>query len=174
MSMYLNRAVRKLPKKDRPKNRAELLALRPEKDFGPGKTKQSFKDETNINRLLGRAQRDGTLSWLEKHGPNLADYGESTGLTLFEAQLRIKAGKEAFMQLPSEVRKEFKQDPRAFYEYAIKHKKDLAKRLPALAEPGRQMIDASGRSDPTTEREAAAKAAEATAGSETKPTEDPT
>lgn len=130
-----------------PMGRDELLELVPEKDYSDGRTKQSFKDETNINRLLARAQKAGALSHLEKYEPV---YGDFADFDFFEAQRMIVRGREAFDELPAEVRKEFHNSPQAFYEFVNDpaNKDDLAKKLPALAAPGRQNIDVSGRSEP--------------------------
>ena len=42
-------------------SREELLALRDEPVYGPGRTKQSFKDSTDINKILKKAQKAGIL-----------------------------------------------------------------------------------------------------------------
>lgn len=176
MSYKLAQAIDALPKKDKPKTRADVLALTPEKVYDDGKTIESFQGETDINRLLARAQRSGTLSWLEKHADNIDNYGEAPGLSLLEAQLRIRRGREAFDELPSEIRREFRNSPLDFYKYVHdpENRDNLAQKLPALAKPGRQNIDASGKSDPRSERDIAAEAAEASVASETTATEDPT
>jgi hypothetical protein len=120
----------------------------PEKDYSDGLTKQSFKDECNINKLLQRAQRSGTLSHLEKFE---GMYGEMADFDMLEAQIRLRRGQEAFDRLPSEIRREFNQSPAEFFRFVNDpaNKDDLAKKLPALAKPGRQNIDVSGKTDPT-------------------------
>ena len=130
-----------------PKTRQEYLALLPEKDYSDGKTVQSFKDETDINKLLARAQRAGTLSHLEEFE---GVYGDFSDFDFFTAQTTIARGYEIFDKLPSEVRKEFHNSPQAFYEYVNDpaNQADLAKKLPSLAAPGRQNIDVSGKTPP--------------------------
>ncbi len=108
--------------------------------YDDGRTKQSFRDETDINKLLQRAQKTGTISHLNKHE---ARYGDFSGFDFFEAQLRLTAGREIFDELPSEVRNEFQQSPAAFFKYVNDpaNSDRLESLLPALAAPGRQMIN---------------------------------
>jgi len=171
MSMRLAEIAATTGKK--PSSRSAWLKLLPGKDYSDGRTKQSFKDETNINKLLERAQRSGTLSHLEKHG---ATYGEMADFDLFEAQLRIRHAQESFDALPSEIRNEFHNSPAAFFKFVNDpaNKDDLAKKLPALAKPGRQNIDVSGKSDPTPEVEKAAQAAQPSPEGGNQPPPDPT
>lgn len=116
-------------------------------NFGKSLTKQSFRQETDINRLLDRAQKAGTLSHLEKYQPM---YGEMSDFNFFEAQVMLSKGREAFMELPSEIRKEFNQSPKEFFDFVNDpaNKNNLAEKLPALAKPGRQIIDVSGKTPP--------------------------
>ncbi len=111
--------------------------------YKDGRTKQSFKDETDINKLLLRAQKSGTVSHLNKHQGRYADFGD---FDFFEAQLKLSAGREIFDDLPSEIRNEFANSPAQFFEYV--NNPDNIDRLeillPGLAEPGRQNINVSG------------------------------
>ena len=106
--------------------------------FGKSRTKQSFKDSTDINKILRKAQKTGTISHLQKHG---ASYGDFTDIPdLLTAQSRLIRGREIFEELPSELRSEFDQDMGKFFAYVNDpaNVNDLARLLPALAEPGRQ------------------------------------
>ncbi len=107
--------------------------------YNDGRTKQSFKDETDINKLLKRAQKTGTISHLNK---NEARYGDFSGFDFFEAQLKLNAGAQIFDELPSELRNEFEQSPAKFFDFVNDpaNKDRLEKLLPALAEPGKQNI----------------------------------
>ncbi len=112
--------------------------------YTDGRTKQSFRDETDINKIMKRAQTTGTISHLNKHE---ARYGDFTGFDFFEAQLKISAGRTIFDELPSEIRNEFNQSPAAFFKYVNDpaNKERLGQLLPALAEPGRQNLNVSGQ-----------------------------
>lgn len=124
--------------------------------YKDGRTKQSFKDDTDINKLLHRAQKAGTMSHLEKFEPV---YGDFADFDFFDATLQLTRGREVFDALPSEIRKEFNQSPAEFFAFVNDPAKvdDLGKILPELAAPGRQNIDVSGKTPP----EAAAETVEA-------------
>jgi hypothetical protein len=85
-------------------SREELLALRDEPVFGPGRTKQSFKDSTDINKILKKAQKAGSLAHLQKY--DKAVYGEFHGYDLLEAMGKIDRANEIFADLPAEIRSE--------------------------------------------------------------------
>ncbi len=107
--------------------------------YKDGRTKQSFKDETDINKLLVRAQKTGTISHLTKYQGRYADF---SNFDFIEAQLTLTRGREVFDALPVELRSEFNQSPAEFFDYVNNpaNKERLDKLLPALAEPGRQNI----------------------------------
>ncbi len=116
-------------------------------DYSDGRTKQSFKDETDINKILHRAQAAGTMSHLDKYQ---GTYGDFADFDFFDAQINLTRGREVFDSLPSEIRKEFNQSPAQFFDYVNDPENidDLRKKLPGLAAPGRQNIDVSGKSTP--------------------------
>ena len=107
--------------------------------YDDGMTKQSFKDSTDINKLLARAQVTGTLSHLEKHE---GVYGDFSDFDFFEANQMLARGKSIFEELPSEIRKEFNQSPAEFFAFVNdpKNAGKLKEVLPELAAPGRQRI----------------------------------
>ncbi len=115
--------------------------------YTDGRTKQSFKDETDINKILQRAQQAGTMSHLEKYE---GTYGDFADFDFFDANMQMTRGREVFDALPSELRNEFGQSPGAFFAYVNDpaNINDLHKKLPGLAEPGRQNIDVSGVTPP--------------------------
>lgn len=110
-------------------------------DFGPrvyddGRTKQSFKDACDINKILQKAAVKGGLAHVQKYPE--AVYGEfDPSLDLFVARDRIDRATQIFSELPAEVRREFKNDPLEFVTYANSvPPADLIKRIPQIAEPG--------------------------------------
>ena len=113
------------------------------KDYEDGRTKQSFRDETDINKILKRAQKSGTISHITQYE---ARYGDFSDFDFFEAQLKLAQGGEIFDALPMELRREFNQSPPEFFEFVNDpaNKDRVAELLPALAEPGRQNIKTSG------------------------------
>jgi len=115
--------------------------------YTDGRTKQAFKDETDINKILHRAQKAGTLSHLEQYE---GVYGDFADFDFFESQLKLTQGREVFDNLPSELRKEFGQSPAAFFEFVNNpdNAGKLRDKLPDLAKPGKQNIDVSGKTPP--------------------------
>lgn len=114
-----------------------MLPIEP-KDYSDGRTKQAFKDSTDVNKMLRKAQKAGTLSHLVRHGAVYGDFSDVPDL--LTAQNRINAGKAIYDELPSEIRKEF-PDMFKFFEYVNDpaNKDDLVEKLPDLAAPGRQV-----------------------------------
>lgn len=108
-------------------------------DYTDGRTKQSFKDETDINKLLAKAARGESLSHLQRHG---ASYGDFTDMPdLLEAQTRLSRGQAIFAELPGEIRREFNQSAGAFFAFVNdpENSKDLARLIPGLVERGTQL-----------------------------------
>jgi len=117
-----------------------------------GRTKQAFKDETDIVKMLSRAQKAGTMSHLQKYE---GQYGDFADFDFLQSTLMLTKGREVFDALPSELRREFNQSPADFFDYVNDpaNAEDLAKKLPMLAKPGRQNIDASGKTPPESKSE---------------------
>lgn len=99
-------------------------------------TKQAFRDQCDINKLLAKAARGDSISHLAKHG---AVYGDFTDMPdLMEAQDRLAKGQAIFDELPGELRREFDQSPAKFFEFVNdpNNMSKLGELLPALAAPG--------------------------------------
>ena len=110
-----------------------------DKDYSDGRTKQSFKDSTDINKLLVKAARGDSISHLAKHQ---AMYGDFTDIDdLLTAHARLERGKRIFDELPGEVKREFGQSAAAFFNYVNDpaNVDKLAELLPGLAERGNQL-----------------------------------
>jgi len=107
--------------------------------YTDGRTKQSFKDETDINKILKRAEKTGTISHLNKYE---ARFGDFANFDFFEANLMLTKGREIFDDLPPEIRSEFGQSQSQFFAYVNDpaNKDRLGELLPALAAPGRQHV----------------------------------
>lgn len=100
-----------------------------------GRTKQSQKDECDINKLLERSAKHGALSHLEKYQPF---YGDFSGYD-FETHIKnIARGNTIFEELPAEVKKEFDQSAQKFFEFVTKPENadKLPQLLPAIAKQG--------------------------------------
>lgn len=140
----MSMAVRRLETDDYTK--AARKAKKPERDkalisprvYDDGLTKQSFKDETDVNNIIAKAQKAGTLSHLLKYEGEYGDYSDVPDL--LEANARLQRGQQIFNELPSEVRKEFGQDMSEFFAFVNNPDNvgKLQELLPDLAKPGRQ------------------------------------
>ena len=130
------------------------------KKYDDGRTKQSFKDSTDINKMLAKAQREGSIAHLNKY-PS-AVYGEFTGVDLLGAFQQVERAQAIFADLPSEVRKEFAGDAFKFAAYASDPANidRLEELIPAIAKPGRYFPDVRGSTPPDALRHALAGALE--------------
>lgn len=106
---------------------------------GPGRTKQSFREECDVNNVVAKYKRTGQLPALVKSNPA---YGDFASVPSFQEALEtVRKAESTFAALPAAVRQECFNDPATFLqrvrdpEWAQKHK--LA--LPPQAKP----IDAS-------------------------------
>ncbi len=107
--------------------------------YKDGRTKQAFKDDADIVKIMARADKAGTISHLQKFEGVYADYSDYD----FEEQTRrLAQGQTIFDQLPAEMRREFNQSPQEFFAYVNdpKNVEDLRTRLPGLAAPGTQRV----------------------------------
>jgi len=80
----------------------------------PSMTKQSFKDEVNINKIMEKFQRTGAIDHYAKHAPQ---YGDASQVDYLEANLVISNANTMFEELPSSIRKKFENDPAQFLEF---------------------------------------------------------
>jgi len=127
------------------------------KKYTDGRTKQCFKNECDIQKIMARAEKAGAISHLEKFQGVYADFAE---FDFFEQTQKLTRGREIFDELPGEVRKEFGGSPAEFFAYVNDpaNINELHTKIPGLAAPGKQL-------NPTTPPKADEEAALA-AGSE--------
>lgn len=101
----------------------------------PSMTMQEFKDECDVNNILRNYVSTGVLTHVSDQVPQFgdfskvpADYGEALAL--------IEESREAFMQLPSEVREKFDSKPENLISYLQDEKnKDEAVKLGLIKQP---------------------------------------
>lgn len=79
----------------------------------PGRTKQQFKKECDINQILAKFQKTGALEHVREHG---GAYGDFTGLDFQTAQNIVAQGNTLFEELPSSLRKKF-GTPQGFLDF---------------------------------------------------------
>ncbi len=108
------------------------------KVYDDGRTKQSFKDQTDINKILAKASRTRAISHLDKWG---GQYGDFTGFDMMEAQNNLAKAHRIFDELPGEIKREFQQNPSEFFKFASDpaNAGRLTQLMPELAQPGDQL-----------------------------------
>lgn len=78
-------------------------------------TKQSFKDECDINVLMARYERTGVLDWVNEHEPQFADVSNAVD---FQAALNtVIVAQDLFDSMPGDLRKRFANDPVEFLKF---------------------------------------------------------
>lgn len=81
---------------------------------GHCQVQQSHKDDCDINRIVDKYHRTGTIDHLSNRE---ALYGDFTGVTDFQtAVIAVQDATDAFNELPSDVRKKFDNDPSKLIE----------------------------------------------------------
>jgi phage internal scaffolding protein len=81
---------------------------------GPGRTKQEFKDESDINNIMARYMRTGLIDNVTQKLPQFADVD---GSTFHDAMMIVAESKTLFQELPSHIRTEFDNDPGQFLDF---------------------------------------------------------
>ncbi len=79
-----------------------------------GRTKQSFKDECDINNIMAKYQKTGAIAHLNTHG---AEYGFATSQDFASAMRTITIAQDMFDGLPSSIRNRFANDPGQFLDF---------------------------------------------------------
>lgn len=116
-------------------------------EYPTSRTKQAFKEDCDIRKILARAEKTGVVSHLAKYAPEYGDFGE---FDFLGAQLALARGNEIFAALPGELRREFNQSPAEFFSFVNDpaNVDRLPELLPGLAAPGNQLRDVSSRTPP--------------------------
>lgn len=73
-----------------------------------GRTKQQFKDECDINRIMKRYQQTGVIDHVNRAEPR---FGDLEAVDFQTAMNMVIDAEQRFMQLPAEVRDRFGNDP---------------------------------------------------------------
>ncbi|AXH75169.1 MAG: internal scaffolding protein [Microviridae sp.] len=93
-----------------------------------GMTKQSFKDECDVNRIIARFQATGELPNINNLPPQYLDV---TAVDFQEHQNFIAGAFSLFHELPAKIRDKFENNPGAFFDFCSQDKN-----RPELAEMG--------------------------------------
>lgn len=93
---------------------------------GKGLTKQSHRDECDINVIMKRYEKSGVLP---DYGGRQGRYLDCTGMEFESAMQLIAKGRSIFNELPAAVRARFENDPAKMLDFV----NDEANREEALA-----------------------------------------
>ena len=80
----------------------------------PSLTQQHSKDEVDINNIMARYVRTGVLDHVQKYQPQ---YTENTGMDYHTSMNMIRKADEMFLDLPSQAREQFGNDPAKFMDF---------------------------------------------------------
>ena len=81
----------------------------------PSLTKQSFRDECDINNILRQFNVTGQLPI----GSVQPQYGDFSGITDYQSALNaVMAAQDFFLQLPAKIRARFDNDPALVVDFA--------------------------------------------------------
>jgi len=107
----------------------------------PSLTKQSFRDECDINNILRKFNVTGELPV----GSFQPQYGDFSGITDYQSALNaVMAAQDSFLALPAKVRAKFDNDPALFVEFASDEaNKDEMKALGLLSQETAQAVVSS-------------------------------
>lgn len=121
---------------------------------GGGRTKQSMKDECDINRIMRKYIKSGTVSHVAKHGGR---YEYCTASDFMESLSIVQEGQRMFDELPAVVRKEFGNSPASFLSFVQDPKNldkmremGLARAAPPVVAPAGPAIAPAPPSTPPT------------------------
>lgn len=82
---------------------------------GKGRTKQSMRDECDINKLMEKFRKTGTQP-PQNHFP--AQYGDFSNVDDYQTAVnQVHDALDAFSELPSNIRNRFQNDPKLLIEF---------------------------------------------------------
>lgn len=79
------------------------------------RTKQSFKQEADINNIVNKYKKTGTVTWFAKNEPRFAEFPENFDYKT--ALDTIHAAEELFASVPSYIRDRFDNDAESFITF---------------------------------------------------------
>lgn len=100
---------------------------------GESLTQQQFTDECDIQNILRSHDRNGVITHIHKGN---AIYGDFSNITDFSDALdQIKDAQDSFMNIPSEIREQFKNDAGEFFKFASNSDNEEKMREMGLLKP---------------------------------------
>jgi phage internal scaffolding protein len=101
---------------DGKRHRVSISFLDEEGNPAVGRTEQHHKSECDIDNIIRKYDKTGLISHVNTA---VAQYGDFTEVNEYQESLNMVINAQnAFMELPSEIRKRFGNDPGEFFEFA--------------------------------------------------------
>jgi len=136
-------------------------------DFDESRTSQEFADEADINNIMARYLKTGTVP---VYADRQAFYADAHTMSYQEMQNILIDAENAFMQLPAAVRERFGNDPAAFVEFASDKKNvNELREMELLSPEAVQRLDAAKAAEDAAKASDLAKAAAKPPGEPSKP-----
>lgn len=115
---------------------------------GDGRTKQSFRDECDINNIMRKYNKTGLLPDMIKANPRYGDF--SSVLTYQESLQVVFEAQKQFENLPANVRARFGNEPAHFLAFANdpQNVSEMVSMGLAIAKPSESVVghpDSSGK-----------------------------
>lgn len=108
---------------------------------GTGRTKQSFRDECNIQTILKKYQQGLPIDTGSLQGEQFGDFTNMGDFTT--AQRRIRVAQESFQALPSKIRSRFHNEPGELLDFMNdEENREEAQRMGLIPtpEPKREIV----------------------------------
>lgn len=111
------------------------------------RTKQSFKEECDINFIIDRHRRTGVIEHFNNRTPRFGDFTEAQGFK--EALDLVAEAETSFAELPAHIRDRMENDPGYFMEFLEDpNNLDEAVELGLLPQPAKQSAGPLSIADP--------------------------
>jgi len=87
--------------------------------FKPSLTKQSFKDECDINKIMQRFKKTMNADFLTRFaGYTSGEFGDFSNVADYRSAIdQVNRANEVFMNLPAKVRSRFRNDAALFLDF---------------------------------------------------------
>lgn len=80
-----------------------------------GRTKKSFRDDSDVNLIVAKYRRSGVMDYLNKHAGSFSDV--SVSFKLEDAMHTMAKASQLFSDLPANIRRRFDHDPAQFVDF---------------------------------------------------------
>lgn len=81
----------------------------------PTRTQSHFAEECNIRNILRKYDRDGVITHIHNREPKYGDFSELPDYQ--QTMQRLQIARDEFMNIPSQIREKFHNDPGKFFEF---------------------------------------------------------